>query len=139
MEAQGKTLIQQRAELEAATQARQQEYGALQMEVTRLRKELQEKELERKAAVMEGFPLSRPGMSSSSPPLITVRGSTAVFKLKPCLYDSQLGVLCSKPSPQQHRFPTLSTLSKQSRCGWNVEKILASWQSALSVTEVFLL
>lgn len=136
MKAQGKTLIQQRAELEAATQARHQEYGALQMEATRLRKELQEKESERKAAVMEDFPLSTPGMSSSSSP-ITVRGSTAVFKLKPRLYDSQLEVLCSKPSPQQHRF--LSTLSKQSRCGWNVEKILASWQSALSVTEVFLL
>lgn len=87
MQAQGKTLIQQRAELEAATQAQQQEYGALQMEATRLRKELQEKELERKTAAMEDFPLLRPGTPSSTSPPITVRDLTAVFRLKPRLYD----------------------------------------------------
>ncbi|KAM3867495.1 RILP-like protein 1 [Diretmus argenteus] len=47
MEAQGKTLIQQRAELEAAAQARQQELGALQLEVTRLREQRRQWELER--------------------------------------------------------------------------------------------
>uniref|UniRef100_A0A667ZMP0 RILP-like protein 1 n=1 Tax=Myripristis murdjan TaxID=586833 RepID=A0A667ZMP0_9TELE len=47
MEAQGKALIQQRAELEAAAQARQQELGALQREVTQLREERCEWELER--------------------------------------------------------------------------------------------
>uniref|UniRef100_A0A3Q3FGJ6 RILP-like protein 1 n=1 Tax=Labrus bergylta TaxID=56723 RepID=A0A3Q3FGJ6_9LABR len=47
MEAQGKALIQQRAELEAAAQVRQQELGALQVEVKRLRKELRGWELER--------------------------------------------------------------------------------------------
>uniref|UniRef100_A0A3Q3MLF7 RILP-like protein 1 n=1 Tax=Mastacembelus armatus TaxID=205130 RepID=A0A3Q3MLF7_9TELE len=53
MEAQGKALIQQRAELEAAAQARQQELGALQMEVRRLRKELREWELEREITEIE--------------------------------------------------------------------------------------
>ncbi|XP_027889502.1 RILP-like protein 1 [Xiphophorus couchianus] len=53
MEAQGKTLIQQRAELEASAQAQQQEYAALQMEVRRLTKELQEKELERELLEIE--------------------------------------------------------------------------------------
>lgn len=47
MEAQGKALVQQRAELEAAAQAQQQELGALQLEVTRLRKELRGWDLER--------------------------------------------------------------------------------------------
>lgn len=47
MEAQGKALIQQKAELEAAAQAQQQELGALQLEATRLRREIQSLELER--------------------------------------------------------------------------------------------
>uniref|UniRef100_A0A3Q3WVM5 RILP-like protein 1 n=1 Tax=Mola mola TaxID=94237 RepID=A0A3Q3WVM5_MOLML len=47
MEAQGKALIQHKAELEAAAQAQQQELGALQQEVARLRKELQGWEIER--------------------------------------------------------------------------------------------
>ncbi|CAK6966480.1 RILP-like protein 1 [Scomber scombrus] len=64
MEGQGKALIQQRAELEVTAQARQQELGSLQLEVTRLRKELQEWELEREVAeIEENFP-SRSGMSS---------------------------------------------------------------------------
>ncbi|KAM6931384.1 RILP-like protein 1 [Xenentodon cancila] len=65
MEAHGKTLIQQRAELEAAAQAQQQEYGLLQLEVMRLTKELQEKELERELAEIEELPLS---MSALLPP-----------------------------------------------------------------------
>uniref|UniRef100_A0A3P8UHB6 RILP-like protein 1 n=1 Tax=Amphiprion percula TaxID=161767 RepID=A0A3P8UHB6_AMPPE len=71
MEAQGKSLIQQRAELEAAAQAQQQEFGALQLELTRLRKELQEWELERGLITIEEFPSSRSGMSSPSSPLMT--------------------------------------------------------------------
>ncbi|XP_017269172.1 RILP-like protein 1 [Kryptolebias marmoratus] len=79
MEAQGKTLIQQRAELEAAAQARQQEYGALQMEATRLRKELREKELERKVAVIEDFTLSRSGTSlPTSTPVTTQSTATSL-------------------------------------------------------------
>uniref|UniRef100_A0A672ZY76 RILP-like protein 1 n=1 Tax=Sphaeramia orbicularis TaxID=375764 RepID=A0A672ZY76_9TELE len=49
VEAQGKKLIQQRAELEAAAQARQQELSAVQLEVIRLKKELRELELERES------------------------------------------------------------------------------------------
>ncbi|KAM4745685.1 RILP-like protein 1 [Anableps anableps] len=72
MEAQGKTLIQQRAELEAAAQAQQQEYAALQLEVRRLRKELQEKELERELAEMESPLGTRSGTSSpTSAPMTT--------------------------------------------------------------------
>lgn len=40
MEARGKVLIQQKADLEAAAQAQRQEMGSLQQEVARLRKEL---------------------------------------------------------------------------------------------------
>lgn len=40
-------LIQQKADLEAAAQAQQQELGTLQQQVTRLRKELRGWELER--------------------------------------------------------------------------------------------
>lgn len=50
MEAQGKALIQQKAELEAVAQAQQQELGTLQQQVTRLRKELQGWELEKEVA-----------------------------------------------------------------------------------------
>ena len=78
MEGQGKVLIQQRAELEAAAQARQQELGSLQLEVTRLRKELQEWELEREVAeIEENFP-SRSGMSSPISPHMTVRKKKTV-------------------------------------------------------------
>ncbi|XP_040899197.1 RILP-like protein 1 [Toxotes jaculatrix] len=68
MEAQGKALIQQRAELEAAAQARQQEVGALQLEVTRLRKELREWELEKEITEIEEFSHTRSGMSSPASP-----------------------------------------------------------------------
>lgn len=47
MEAQSKALIRQKVELEAAAQAQQQDLGALQLEATRLRKEIQSLELER--------------------------------------------------------------------------------------------
>lgn len=79
MEAQGKTLIQQRAELEAAAQAQQQEYAALQMEVRRLRKELQEKELERELADIVECPLgTRSGTSSpTSAPVMTAETSSS--------------------------------------------------------------
>lgn len=70
VEAQGKMLIQQRAELEAAAQARQQEFGALQLEATRLRKELRECELEKEISEIAQLPLSSGMSSSSSPPIM---------------------------------------------------------------------
>lgn len=76
MEAQGKTLIQQRAELEAAAQAQHQEAGALRLEVTRLKKELRELELERDVAEIEELPLSKSEISSPASPLMTVRKNT---------------------------------------------------------------
>lgn len=72
MEAQGKALIQQRAELEAAAQARQQELGALQLEVVRLRKELRGWELEREVTDIEETSLTRSGMSPPTSPQMTV-------------------------------------------------------------------
>ncbi|XP_068995030.1 RILP-like protein 1 isoform X2 [Embiotoca jacksoni] len=75
MEAQGKTLIQQRAELEAAAQARQQELGALQLELTRLRKEFREWELEREVTEIQEFPLSGCRMSSPPSPQMTKRST----------------------------------------------------------------
>lgn len=74
MEAQGKTLIQQRAELEAAAQAQHQEAGALRLEVTRLKKELLEREIE--VAQIEELPLSNSEISSPASPLMTVRKNT---------------------------------------------------------------
>ncbi|XP_074493995.1 RILP-like protein 1 isoform X2 [Sebastes fasciatus] len=74
MEAQGKALIQQRAELEAAAQARQQELGALQLEVTRLRKELRGWELEEEVTNIEETSLNRSGMS---PPTSTQMASSS--------------------------------------------------------------
>ncbi|XP_035848670.1 RILP-like protein 1 isoform X3 [Sander lucioperca] len=71
MEAQGKALIQQRAELEAAAQARQQELGALQLEVVRLRKELRGWELEREVTDIEETSLTRSGMSPPTSPQMT--------------------------------------------------------------------
>ncbi|XP_047238083.1 RILP-like protein 1 isoform X3 [Girardinichthys multiradiatus] len=76
MEAQGKTLIQQKAELEAASQAQQQEYAALQLEVRRLRQELQEKELERELAEIESPGGARSGTSlPTSAPMTTAETS----------------------------------------------------------------
>lgn len=71
MEAKGKTLIQQKAELEAAAQAQQQDLGALRLEVTRLRKELRAMELEREVTNIEETSLTTSGMSSPTSPLIT--------------------------------------------------------------------
>lgn len=75
MEGQGKALIQQRAELEAAAQAQQQELEALQLEVTRLRKELRGWDL-REVTDIEETSLARSGMSSPPSPQMTVRKRT---------------------------------------------------------------
>ncbi|XP_069577655.1 RILP-like protein 1 isoform X1 [Brachyistius frenatus] len=83
MEAQGKTLIQQRAELEAAAQARQQELGALQLELTRLRKELREWELEREVTEIQEFPLSGCRMSSPPSPQMTFSAGALSKSIKP--------------------------------------------------------
>lgn len=76
MEGQGKALIQQRAELEAAAQARQQELGALQLEVKRLREELREWELEKD---IEESCLTRSGVSLQSSPHMVRKKNTSVF------------------------------------------------------------
>lgn len=78
MEAQGKALIQQRAELEAAAQARQQELGTLQLEVTRLRKELRGWELEEEVTDIEETSLTRSGMSPPTSTQITSSSSKSV-------------------------------------------------------------
>ncbi|XP_045889850.1 RILP-like protein 1 [Micropterus dolomieu] len=77
MEGQGKALIQQRAELEAAAQAQQQELEALQLEVTRLRKELRGWDLEREVTDIEETSLARSGMSSPPSPQITSSAAAA--------------------------------------------------------------
>nr|XP_040051462.1 RILP-like protein 1 isoform X1 [Gasterosteus aculeatus aculeatus] len=80
MEAQGKSLIRQRAELEAAAQARQQELVAVQREVTRLRKELQERKMEKKVADVEETSSSRSGIS---PPASSLTTSSSSNSIKP--------------------------------------------------------
>ncbi|XP_034451056.1 RILP-like protein 1 isoform X4 [Hippoglossus hippoglossus] len=83
MEAQGKALIQQRAELQAAAQARQQEVGALQLEVTRLSKELRDWELEREISEVEGSSLTKSGMSSPASPQMTPSEAAPPTTIKP--------------------------------------------------------
>ncbi|XP_030593649.1 RILP-like protein 1 isoform X2 [Archocentrus centrarchus] len=83
MEAQGKTLIQQRAELEAAAQTHHQELGALRLEVTRLKKELRELELEREVAEIEELPLPNSEIPSPTPPLRTSSAAALSNSLKP--------------------------------------------------------
>ncbi|KAM9393164.1 RILP-like protein 1 [Pholidichthys leucotaenia] len=85
LETQGKALIQHRAELEAAAQAQQQEFRALQLEVSKLRKELQELELEKEITAIEEFPLSRSWNSLQSSPLMMIKSSesTLISTVKP--------------------------------------------------------
>ncbi|XP_035021893.2 RILP-like protein 1 isoform X1 [Hippoglossus stenolepis] len=83
MEAQGKALIQQRAELQAAAQARQQEVGALQLEVTRLSKELRDWELEREISEVEGSSLTKSGMSLPASPQMTPSEAAPPTTIKP--------------------------------------------------------
>lgn len=64
MEAQGKALIQEKAGLEAMAQALQKDLVALQVEVTRLRKELQGWELEREITHIIETSLTPSGLSS---------------------------------------------------------------------------
>lgn len=82
-EAQGKTLIQQRAELTTAAQAHHQELGALRLEVTRLKKELRELELEREVAEIEELPLSNSEIPAPTPPLMTSSAAALCNSLKP--------------------------------------------------------
>lgn len=63
MEAQGKSLIQQKVELEAAAQAQQQDLQALQLEAGHLRKEIQSLELERELAKIAETSLVTSGTS----------------------------------------------------------------------------
>ncbi len=79
METKGKTLIQQKAELEAAAQAQQQDLGALRLEVIRLRKELRGLELEREVTKIEETSLTTSGMSSPTSPQITVRKNKRTY------------------------------------------------------------
>lgn len=63
MEAQDRALIKQKVELEAAAQAQQQDLGALQLETSRLRKEIQSLELERELAQIAETSLVTSGTS----------------------------------------------------------------------------
>ncbi|XP_075955771.1 RILP-like protein 1 [Anarhichas minor] len=78
MEAQGKALIQQKAGLEAAAQARQQELVALQLQVTRLRKELLGWELEKEVTDIEETSFTRSGMSPPTSPQMTSSPSNSI-------------------------------------------------------------
>ncbi|XP_037338344.2 RILP-like protein 1 isoform X2 [Pungitius pungitius] len=78
MEAQGKSLIQQRAELEAAAQARQQELVAVQREVTGLRTELRRREMEEEVADIEESSISRSGISPPAPSLVPSSPSNSI-------------------------------------------------------------
>ncbi|XP_040011795.1 RILP-like protein 1 isoform X2 [Xiphias gladius] len=83
MEAQGRALIQQRAELEAAALAQQQEAGALQLEVTRLRKELRDWEVEREIAEKGESSLTRSGILSHASPQMKSSDAAPSNSIKP--------------------------------------------------------
>ncbi|CAN9513186.1 unnamed protein product [Ophioblennius macclurei] len=118
MEAQGKTLYQQRAELEAAAQARQQEIGALQLEVTRLRKELRECELEREVSEITKFPLEGSGMFSPTSAMITFAAETSSSSSKPksvwaeCGGDADFLGPCFQRDKSVSPLPTLKNAEK---------------------------
>ncbi|KAM6945181.1 RILP-like protein 1 isoform 2-T2 [Lycodopsis pacificus] len=78
MEAQGKALIQQKAKLEAAAQARQQELVALQLQVTRLRKELLGWEVEKEVTDIEETSFTRSGTSPPTSPQMTSSPSNSI-------------------------------------------------------------
>nr|XP_046206745.1 RILP-like protein 1 isoform X1 [Oncorhynchus gorbuscha] len=67
VEAQGKAAIQQKAELEAMSQARQQELGALRREVARLKEERKEWELDMKRSAEEEPSPSKSVMTMLTP------------------------------------------------------------------------
>ncbi|RVE68243.1 hypothetical protein OJAV_G00089080 [Oryzias javanicus] len=111
MESKGKTLIQQKTELEAAAQAQQKERGALQMEISKLRKELQERESQRKLTELEEFPLSRSGMLSQ--PLTLTETSTMPLSDSDIKSKSVLAECCGDPSFIEKCFERDRTLSLQ--------------------------
>lgn len=82
VEDQAKALIQQKVELEAAAQAQQQDIGTLQLEATRLRKEIQSLELERELAEIAETPLVTSGTSpqdsapAAAPPTLSRQESS---------------------------------------------------------------
>lgn len=80
VEARVKALIQQKADLEATAQAQQQELGALQLEVTRLKKEIQGWELEREVTNLIETSLSTSALSSPTSPQETVRTSKRIHR-----------------------------------------------------------
>ncbi|KAM8886336.1 RILP-like protein 1 isoform 2-T2 [Spinachia spinachia] len=78
MEAQGKSLIQQRAELEAAAQAGHQELVAAQREVARLRKKLQQRKMEKEVIDVEEVSSSQSGISPPASSLMTSSSSNCI-------------------------------------------------------------
>lgn len=91
VEARGKALIQQKAELEAAAQAQQQELGTLQQQVSRLRTELQGWELEKEVAnVLQPSPAAPESPVAPSPgtQVTTFKAAAGINDLKPWLTGS---------------------------------------------------
>lgn len=82
VEAQGKAVIQQKAELEAMSQARQQELGALRQEVARLKEERKEWELDMKMSAEEEPSTSKAVMTVLTPVSAKVTTATTPYLIK---------------------------------------------------------
>ncbi|CAB1319814.1 unnamed protein product [Coregonus sp. 'balchen'] len=130
VEAQGKAVIQQKAELEAMSQARQQELGALQQEVARLKEERQEWELYRKGAAEKEpppqilkvtmlCPKSSPWYQHQQPPSCTIifgrNAEVTMNSWESAL--SQKRVLCFSPCVMRSRRRRLMPWTRRSLTG----------------------
>ncbi|XP_068167485.1 RILP-like protein 1 isoform X2 [Antennarius striatus] len=119
MEAQGKALIQQRVELEVAGQAQRQQLGSLQLEVTKLKRELQGWELEREVTDVIGPSLKTSGMSSPAkmdssavPPSNSIIKPSSVWA--ECGGDPDFLASCFEFVETSSPLPTSSNIEKSS-------------------------
>lgn len=142
MEAQGKALIQQKVELEAAAQAQQQDLGALQLEASQLRKEIQSLELERELAKIVETSLVTSGTSPlasalAAPSTLSRQESSvwAEFGADPFEQDEDLSFLARSSSPEG--LEKRSSDDEKSREMFLVKLLLSPWTLAKKNSHCF--
>lgn len=106
LETQGKALVQQRAELEAVAQARQQELGTLKQEVSRLQRELQDMDMDRQEKTVQmSSGLCTAESSLTEAPALILASSVAPDSEKPssvwveCAGDPEFLASCFEKEP----------------------------------------
>ena len=91
LKVQGKTVIQQKAELEALIQARQQEVGVLRREVERLREERVGWEMERERAEKVEASIPKPDVKAPTARSATVSTDTTRLVRRFCVLKQSHG------------------------------------------------